>query len=129
MRTAAAGGGRRRYRSLTTLRRVRPRCLLLFLIAICVPVIFFNYTTISYLLRPIWDSPPKPFQVSFCLRLCLCLPVFLCLFVSSSHSADSIPLVDHMWRRSRKEASVKVFRMCTTSAARLLLLLILIYAA
>jgi hypothetical protein len=34
-----------------------------------------------------------------------------------------------MWR-SRKEASVKVFRMCTTSAARLLLLLlILIYAA
>ncbi|KAH8971241.1 hypothetical protein BDL97_02G131000 [Sphagnum fallax] len=64
MRTAAAGGGRRRYRSLTTLRRVRPRCLLLlFLIAICVPVIFFNYTTISYLLRPIWDSPPKPFQL------------------------------------------------------------------
>jgi hypothetical protein len=130
MRTAAAGGGRRRYRSLTTLRRARPRCLLLlFLIAICVPVIFFNYTTISYLLRPIWDSPPKPFQVSFCLRLCLCLPVFLCLFVSSSHSADPIPLVDHMWRRSRNEASVKVFRMCTTSAARLLLLLILIYAA
>jgi len=36
-----------------------------------------------------------------------------------------------MWRRSRKEASVKVCRMCTTSAARLLLLLllILIYAA
>jgi hypothetical protein len=126
MRTAAAGGGRRRYRSLTTLRRVRPRCLLLlFLIAICVPVIFFNYTTISYLLRPIWDSPPKPFQVSFCL----CLRVFLCLFVSSSHIADPIPLVHHMWR-SRKEASVKVFRMCTTSAARLLLLLlILIYAA
>jgi hypothetical protein len=129
MRTAAAGGGRRRYRSLTTLRRVRPRCLLLlFLIAICVPVIFFNYTTISYLLRPIWDSPPKPFQVSFWSCLCLC--VFLCLFVSSSHSADPIPLVDHMWR-SRKEASVKVFRMCTTSATRLLLLLllILIYAA
>jgi hypothetical protein len=48
------------------------------------------------------------------------------LGLSSKALPDPIPLVDHMWRRSREEASVKVFRMCTTSAARLLLLLLLL---
>lgn len=43
-------------------------CLKAFLLFLCalavvVPVVFFHYSTISYFLRPIWDTPPKPFQV------------------------------------------------------------------
>lgn len=46
-----------------------PRLKLSFLIlCICaslVPVIYVQYHKISYFLRPLWDTPPKPFHVHF----------------------------------------------------------------
>jgi beta-1,4-mannosyl-glycoprotein beta-1,4-N-acetylglucosaminyltransferase len=53
-------GGRSRG---LVLRRKLSILLLLCLSAICGLVIYFHGKTVSYFLRPIWDTPPKPFQV------------------------------------------------------------------
>jgi beta-1,4-mannosyl-glycoprotein beta-1,4-N-acetylglucosaminyltransferase len=53
-------GGRSRG---LVLRRKLSILLLLCLSAIGGLVIYFHGKTVSYFLRPIWDTPPKPFQV------------------------------------------------------------------
>lgn len=48
-------------------RGLRPRfkalVLVLCVLAVVVPTTILNYRTISYFLRPIWDTPLPPFQV------------------------------------------------------------------
>ncbi|KAG0584131.1 hypothetical protein KC19_3G187500 [Ceratodon purpureus] len=46
-----------------TLQRLRLLMPCVCIFALVVPIVFFNYRTITYFLRPIWDTPPKPFQI------------------------------------------------------------------
>ena len=59
--------GMRRPRSKSPNQQFKLRILSLCIFVLVVPIVYLNYHTITYFLRPIWDSPPKPFNVRFTL--------------------------------------------------------------
>ena len=56
--------GMKRPRAKSPTRQLRLSVLSFCLLAL-VPIVYLNYHTISYFLRPVWDTPPKPFDVRF----------------------------------------------------------------
>ncbi len=79
--------------------------LLLSLSAVCGLVIYFHGKTVSYFLRPIWDTPPKAFQVycaspsvSHQLRLPTVLSPLFCYSVAGipSSSTGSVALCEEL---------------------------------
>ncbi|KAG0554070.1 hypothetical protein M758_12G063000 [Ceratodon purpureus] len=55
--------GIKRPRSKTPNRQMKLKVLAFCLFALVAPIVYFNYHTFSYFLRPLWDTPPKPFNI------------------------------------------------------------------